>query len=431
MSAGDPAAELLARAQAGEAEAQYQLGRQHAARQEFARARRYLRDAAAQGHADAQTELGLFALFGIGLPPDIPQALEMLGNAERAGSGEASYQLGLMAWVDSRPNFDIEQLAVRLLRAASADFAPALRALALVYARDAAGDGAAAARSQACLERAAWRGDLLSVHLLAHRLLRQTDPGSRLRGRGLLALAASMGGTRAAEQLGAEAVQPARLVAAPMPELVAVELATAMPGGRIEHCASPLIETYEDVYSAEECEYIIAHGHCHMKQSVTMHSATASLSESDYRTSSEMAFYTFQEDFGLRWLQSRMLLPLQTPMSHAEYLTLLRYLPGQEYRPHRDYLPPSAFAPSQRSAAAGQRVHTVFCYLSDVEAGGETDFPLLGVRVQPARGRVVHFHNLLADGTPDARTLHAGLPVERGAKWLGTMWTRQRRLREY
>ena len=56
---------------------------------------------------------------------------------------------------------------------------------------------------------------------------------------------------------------------------------------------------------------------------------------------------------------------------------------------------------------------------------------LLGVRIRPARGRVVHFHNLHADGSPDERTLHAGLPVERGAKWLGTMWTRQRRLRDY
>ena len=168
-----------------------------------------------------------------------------------------------------------------------------------------------------------------------------------------------------------------------------------------------------------------------MERSVTIHPVNALLSETEHRTSSEMSFYTFQEDFGLRWLQSRMLVPLRTPMAQAEYLSLLRYGPGQEYRAHRDYLPPSALRPGVRSAGAGQRVHTVFCYLSDVETGGETDFPLLGVRIRPARGRVVHIHNLHPDGAPDESTLHAGLPVERGTKWLGTMWTRQRRLRDY
>ena len=53
----------------------------------------------------------------------------------------------------------------------------------------------------------------------------------------------------------------------------------------------------------------------------------------------------------------------------------------------------------------------------------------LGVSVAPKRGRLVHFTNLLADGSGDPATLHAGLPVTAGRKWLATMWTRQRRYR--
>ena len=79
----------------------------------------------------------------------------------------------------------------------------------------------------------------------------------------------------------------------------------------------------------------------------------------------------------------------------------------------------------------GWRVHTVFAYLDEVGAGGETDFPRVRVRVSPRRGRIVHFTNLLADGTPDEDTLHAGLPVRAGEKWLATIWTRQRPYREY
>jgi hypothetical protein len=76
-------------------------------------------------------------------------------------------------------------------------------------------------------------------------------------------------------------------------------------------------------------------------------------------------------------------------------------------------------------------VHTVFSYLATVEAGGETEFPQLDVRIEPRQGRVVHFMNLLPNGEPDARTLHAGLPVKAGTKWLATLWTRERRYRDY
>jgi hypothetical protein len=36
-----------------------------------------------------------------------------------------------------------------------------------------------------------------------------------------------------------------------------------------------------------------------------------------------------------------------------------------------------------------------------------------------------------ADGRPDPDTLHAGVPVERGEKWLATLWLRQRRYRDF
>ncbi|MDE2071088.1 MAG: 2OG-Fe(II) oxygenase, partial [Gammaproteobacteria bacterium] len=74
----------------------------------------------------------------------------------------------------------------------------------------------------------------------------------------------------------------------------------------------------------------------------------------------------------------------------------------------------------------GQRQTTLFVYLNDVEAGGETDFPLLHACVLPAQGKAVKFVNLDAHGEPDTRTLHAGKPVIRGEKWLLTVWFRQR-----
>jgi hypothetical protein len=62
---------------------------------------------------------------------------------------------------------------------------------------------------------------------------------------------------------------------------------------------------------------------------------------------------------------------------------------------------------------------------------GATEFPVAGVTVVPKAGTAVVFDNLLPDGSPDPDSLRAGLPVERGVKWLATLWLRQGRYREF
>ncbi|MNN97804.1 hypothetical protein D3C81_2170410 [compost metagenome] len=44
----------------------------------------------------------------------------------------------------------------------------------------------------------------------------------------------------------------------------------------------------------------------------------------------------------------------------------------------------------------------------------------------PVKGNAVYFSYLLPDGTLDERTLHAGLPVASGEKWIATKWLRER-----
>jgi hypothetical protein len=66
-------------------------------------------------------------------------------------------------------------------------------------------------------------------------------------------------------------------------------------------------------------------------------------------------------------------------------------------------------------------------YLSDVEAGGSTVFPEVGIDVLPHRGNAVYFAYCSENGTLDTRTLHGGSPVGAGEKWIATKWFRQRR----
>lgn len=62
-----------------------------------------------------------------------------------------------------------------------------------------------------------------------------------------------------------------------------------------------------------------------------------------------------------------------------------------------------------------ERTHTAILYVSEPQGGGETTFPALGLRVEPRRGRLLLFENLLPDGTCDPRTAHASSDVHLNA----------------
>ena len=63
-------------------------------------------------------------------------------------------------------------------------------------------------------------------------------------------------------------------------------------------------------------------------------------------------------------------------------------------------------------------------YLSDVEAGGGTDFPQLGITVNPKKGRALLWPSVF-DSEPmksDNRMKHQALPVEAGTKFAANGW---------
>jgi len=113
--------------------------------------------------------------------------------------------------------------------------------------------------------------------------------------------------------------------------------------------------------------------------------------------------------------------------SLGELLQGQRYHPGQEYKVHCDYFPPRVgYWPLMRDNG-GQRVWTTMIYLCDVEAGGETEFPRLGLKVPPRRGTVLIWNNMREDGSPNNDTMHAALPVISGVKYVVTKWYRERK----
>jgi prolyl 4-hydroxylase len=111
------------------------------------------------------------------------------------------------------------------------------------------------------------------------------------------------------------------------------------------------------------------------------------------------------------------------PDNNSEFLQLLRYEEGQFYESHHDYIEHNLHR------AQGPRIITVFLYLNDVDAGGETHFTDLNISVFPKRGRALIWPSVLdADPTlKDGRTHHQAKPVLQGIKYGANAWVREER----
>lgn len=110
---------------------------------------------------------------------------------------------------------------------------------------------------------------------------------------------------------------------------------------------------------------------------------------------------------------------------HSE-LQFLHYEEGQYYKTHHDYLGGS------EALLAGPRALSLLVYLSDVEGGGETSFPALGLSVVPRAGRLLLWPDV-RDAEPlvkDERTRHQALPLAGGEKLAANLWYYHRSLDE-
>uniref|UniRef100_A0A182QBT0 procollagen-proline 4-dioxygenase n=1 Tax=Anopheles farauti TaxID=69004 RepID=A0A182QBT0_9DIPT len=109
-------------------------------------------------------------------------------------------------------------------------------------------------------------------------------------------------------------------------------------------------------------------------------------------------------------------------MSAAEQLQVGNYGVGGHYLPHHDYAIPEPGKDAYPDVGKGNRIATVMYYLSDVDIGGATVFPEIGVGIFPQKGSAIFWYNLHANGTVDSRTLHAACPVLVGSKWVANKW---------
>ena len=179
----------------------------------------------------------------------------------------------------------------------------------------------------------------------------------------------------------------------------------------------PLVVVLGSVLDEEECEALIQLSKDRLQRS----KIGGTKEVSDIRTSSG-AFLTDIKNDILTRVEKRVSAIMGIPIEHGEGLHILNYKPGQEYKEHFDY-----FA-STSVASSNNRISTLVLYLNDVEEGGTTYFPKLGLSVCPQKGMAVYFEYFYNDPMLNELTLHGGAPVVKGEKWIATQWMRRQKI---
>jgi prolyl 4-hydroxylase len=175
-----------------------------------------------------------------------------------------------------------------------------------------------------------------------------------------------------------------------------------------------------DFMSPEECRRMIE-----MIDQVAKPSKVFDLAYgADYRTS-----YSGDVDPGdpfVKKISRRIddLLGLDT--SWGETIQGQRYLPGQQFQAHCDWFFTDAKYWATEKTRGGQRSYTAMVFLNAVEDGGSTDFGHIGLSIEPKQGALLAWNNADAEGAPNPWTLHAGMPVKAGVKYIITKWYRTR-----
>ncbi len=186
----------------------------------------------------------------------------------------------------------------------------------------------------------------------------------------------------------------------------------------------PRIVVLSNVLSAQECRELMELARPRLARSETVATETGGSEVNEARTSQGMFFERGESVLCTR-IEQRIAALFQWPVENGEGIQVLRYGPGAQYKPHYDYFDPAQSGTASILQRGGQRVATLVMYLNTPEAGGATIFPDIGLEVNAMAGHAVFF----AYGTPapSSQTLHGGLAVESGEKWVATKWMRQAR----
>ena len=196
-----------------------------------------------------------------------------------------------------------------------------------------------------------------------------------------------------------------------------------------------------------ECDHLISSASSTLDRSTVVQDSKTRGSRVDKIRTSSGTFLGRYDDEVVSKIEEKVSILTGIPVPNQEEIQVLRYEKDQKYGQHRDYFADDYL----REGDGQQRVATILLYLSDVEYGGETHFPLAQLTqeyrekhekefadfsdcgktpeptaTKPMKGDALLFYSMFpSNSVVDVYSLHQGCPVIRGTKWSATIWMHQ------
>ncbi|TCP69444.1 prolyl hydroxylase family protein [Baia soyae] len=193
-------------------------------------------------------------------------------------------------------------------------------------------------------------------------------------------------------------------------------------------CLDPLIVTYEQIITPEECQELIQIVQPQLNPSTIV--GEEGLVYSDFRVCNTGWIPHHTNPFTTE-ICERIATITRQPLSHAEHMQVGEYPVGGHFGAHFDAFELHKDASYQFMAQGGQRTYTALLYLNTLPAGvgGETFFPNLGLEIVPQQGTLLVFQNCEKGSiNPHPLSLHGSHPLKEGIKYIATLWFHERPL---
>ncbi|MEL7492219.1 MAG: 2OG-Fe(II) oxygenase [Pseudomonadota bacterium] len=411
--------ELRDIAAAGDARAQYALAGLLSMRGEAAEANKWLEAAAAQEEPDALYTMATRTFF---TRETIAEALPQLEKSAANGSTAGARLMAALKVEGAHTSADWKGAIDLVIGAAKAGDAAAKREIAMTLFASDPGD-----KDGAVLLHEAAKADAAAAAITVCRLIEGRAYTNHGEADAALQRLEAARYPNAAALRAAFPDAPSSADDAPAAvDWVAVKARLAEPPqsgiAPLEQALqTPDVRQARGAFTREECEYLIAASVRLLAPSMIVDPATGQSRADPHRTSLTAILGPVDYELTLVRLSQRIAQYADQSEETGEFLSVLRYASGQEYRPHFDWLPEGS-----EHARSGQRVATALVYLNDDYEGGETHFLTPDTKLRPAAGDLILFRNVDETGAPDQTSRHAGLPVTAGAKWLASKWFRER-----
>jgi predicted 2-oxoglutarate/Fe(II)-dependent dioxygenase YbiX len=173
--------------------------------------------------------------------------------------------------------------------------------------------------------------------------------------------------------------------------------------------------------------WIISQVRGRMRQALMYHGDIKQEVVDPHRSCSDFEYDLLGSDLILILIRNRIAAATGLPVAAMEPPRVFHYALGQDIKAHYDRLN-DGIGDYARTGYKGDRVVTFLLYLNDDFDGGDLEFPLVGQRWKGKAGDGIYFAHVNAAGGPERLSLHAGLPIRRGEKYVLSQWIHDRPL---